>query len=126
MIPHEIEAQSFAVIDAEAGSHGFSPAQWPIVRRMIHTSADFEYLTSVRFHPRAVAAGIRAIRRGGAIYTDTDMARTGIRSRDLEGFGVQVHCLMASDRVARSAAEAGITRARAAVDAVAGSLDNAI
>jgi precorrin-8X/cobalt-precorrin-8 methylmutase len=93
---------------------------------MIHTSADFEYMTSVRFHPRAVAAGIGAIRKGGAIYTDTNMARTGIRARDLEGFGVQVQCLMASERIARLAADAGITRAKAAVDAVAGDLDGAI
>ena len=126
MKPHEIEQQSFAIIDAEAGPHEFSPDEWPIVRRMIHTSADFEYMTSVRFHPRAVAAGIGAIRKGGAIYTDTNMARTGIRARDLEGFGVQVQCLMASERIARLAADAGITRAKAAVDAVAGALDGAI
>lgn len=126
MKPHEIEQQSFAIIDAEAGPHEFPPDQWPIVRRMIHTSADFEYMTSVRFHPRAVAAGIGAIRKGGAIYTDTNMARTGIRARDLEGFGVQVQCLMASERIARLAADAGITRAKAAVDAVAGDLDGAI
>lgn len=126
MKPHEIEQQSFAIIDAEAGPHEFSPDEWPIVRRMIHTSADFEYMTSVRFHPRAVAAGIGAIRKGGAIYTDTNMARTGIRARDLEGFGVQVQCLMASERIARLAADAGITRAKAAVDAVAGDLDGAI
>jgi precorrin-8X/cobalt-precorrin-8 methylmutase len=126
MKPHEIEQQSFAIIDAEAGPHEFSPEQWQIVRRMIHTSADFEYINSVRIHPRAVAAGIEAIRGGGAIYTDTNMARTGIRTRDLEGFGVQVQCLMASDRIARMAADAGITRAKAAVDAVAGELDHAI
>jgi precorrin-8X/cobalt-precorrin-8 methylmutase len=126
MKPHEIERQSFAIIDAEAGPHEFPPEQWSIVRRMIHTSADFEYMTSVRFHPRAVAAGIGAIRKGGAIYTDTNMARTGIRARDLEGFGVQVQCLMASERIARLAADAGITRAKAAVDAVAGDLDGAI
>jgi precorrin-8X/cobalt-precorrin-8 methylmutase len=126
MKPHEIEQQSFAIIDAEAGPHEFPPDEWPIVRRMIHTSADFEYMTSVRIHPRAVAAGIGAIRKGGAIYTDTNMARTGIRSRDLEGFGVQVQCLMASERIARLAADAGITRAKAAVDAVAGNLDDAI
>ncbi|MEJ2155902.1 MAG: precorrin-8X methylmutase [Desulfobacteraceae bacterium] len=126
MKPHEIEQESFAIIDAEAGPHGFSSEQWPIVRRMIHTSADFEYLTSVRIHPQAVAAGIQAIRRGGTIYTDTNMARIGIRTRDLERFGAQAQCLMASDRIARKAAEAGITRAKAAVDAVADTLDSAI
>ena len=126
MKPHEIEQQSFAMIDAEAGPHGFSPKQWQIVRRMIHTSADFEYLTSVRIHPRAVAAGIQALRRRGTIYTDTNMARTGIRTRDLATFGGRVQCLMASDRIKHIAADAGITRAEAAVDEVAGSLDDTI
>ena len=67
MKPHEIEQQSFAIIDEEAGPHQFSATQWPIVRRMIHTSADFEYMTSVRFHPRAVDAGVQVIRSGGKI-----------------------------------------------------------
>lgn len=126
MKPNEIEQGSFAIIDAEAGPHGFDPQQWQIVRRMIHTSADFEYIDGVRFHPRAVAAGINAIRGGGAIFTDTNMARTGIRERDLAPFGVNIQCLMASDRIARQAVEAGTTRALAAVDAVADQLENSI
>lgn len=126
MKPNEIEQGSFAIIDAEAGPHGFDPQQWQIVRRMIHTSADFEYIDGVRFHPRAVAAGINAIRGGGAIFTDTNMARTGIRERDLAPFGVNIQCLMASGRIARQAAEAGTTRALAAVDAVADQLENSI
>lgn len=126
MKPNEIEQGSFAIIDTEAGPHGFDPQQWQIVRRMIHTSADFEYMNSVRFHPRAVTAGINAIRGGGAIFTDTNMARTGIRERDLAPFGVTVQCLMASDRIARRAAEAGTTRASAAVEAVADQLGNSI
>jgi precorrin-8X/cobalt-precorrin-8 methylmutase len=126
MLPHEIEQRSFEIIDAEAGPHGFSPEQWSIVRRMIHTSADFEYIRSVRIHPRAVDAGIAAIRGGGAIFTDTNMARTGIRQRDLARFGIDIQCLMSSDRVARSAVEEGVTRAAAAVDAVADQLENSV
>lgn len=126
MKPDEIEQRSFAIIDAEAGPHGFNPKQWRIVRRMIHTSADFEYMDSVRFHPQAVDAGIAAIGNGGVIYTDTNMARTGIRERDLSRFGVNVQCLMASEQIARKAAETGTTRAHAAVDAVAGQLENSI
>jgi precorrin-8X/cobalt-precorrin-8 methylmutase len=126
MKPHEIEEKSFAIIDAEAGPHGFSSEQWSIVRRMIHTSADFDYINDVRFHPRAVDAGVNAVRTGGAIYTDTNMARTGIRIRDLEPFGATAQCLMASREIARVADQKGITRAKAAVDAVADNLDNAI
>jgi precorrin-8X/cobalt-precorrin-8 methylmutase len=126
MQPHEIERQSFAIIDAEAGAHGFPPDQWSIVRRMIHTTADFDYVNAIRIHPNAVNAGIRVIRSGGTIFTDTHMARTGIRKRDLAPFGTEVRCLMDSDRIAALAAEKGITRARAAVDAVADDLQEAI
>lgn len=126
MKPHEIEQLSFKIIDTEAGPHDFTPAQWAIVRRMIHTSADFGYMKDIRFHPKAVAAGIKVIREGGTIFTDTNMARTGIRQKDLEGFGASAQCLMASKRISRVASERGITRARAAVDAVADELNHAV
>jgi precorrin-8X/cobalt-precorrin-8 methylmutase len=117
MKPNEIEALSFKMIDREAGSHGFSAEQWAIVRRMIHTSADFEYKDSVRFHPEAVAAGLAAVRSGKQIITDTHMAQAGIRQRDLEPFGVTVKCFMNDNRVHKNATAAGTTRAHAAVDA---------
>ena len=126
MQPDEIERQSFAIIDAEAGVHNLIPKQWTIVRRMIHASADFDYVHSVRIHPRAVAAGVKVIRGGGVIYTDTNMARTGIRKRDLARYGTGMKCLMDSEEIARLALDQGVTRARAAVDAVAGALQNAI
>ena len=77
MKPQEIEDQSFRIIDDEAGDHGFPPDRWPIVRRMIHTSADFEWQQMIRFHPEAIAAGLAAIRKGCVIVTDTNMARGG-------------------------------------------------
>ncbi|MBT8340269.1 MAG: precorrin-8X methylmutase [Desulfatitalea sp.] len=126
MKPHEIETRSFAIIDAEAGPHHFSPEQWQVVRRMIHTSADFEYMTNVRLHPAAVEAGVSAITRGAAIFTDTNMAKTGIRGGDLVRFGGELTCLMASPEVKQAAESRGITRAEAAVDAVADRLDGAI
>ena len=64
MTPNEIEAQSFSIIDTEAGPHAFSSDEWQIVRRMIHTSADFDYMKTVRFHPDAITKGIQAIRDG--------------------------------------------------------------
>ncbi len=117
MKPHEIEALSFKIIDQEAGSHGFPSEQWSIVRRMIHTSADFDYMDSVRFHPNAVASGTAAIRSGKAIITDTNMARVGIRQTDLNAHGVRVECYMGDSAVHQKAATAGTTRAHAAVDA---------
>ncbi|MGD9367720.1 MAG: precorrin-8X methylmutase [Desulfobacteraceae bacterium] len=119
MKPHEIEKRSFEIIDAEAGSHDFLPPAWSIVRRMIHASADFEYMKSVRMHPRAIEAGVEAIRQGRTIFCDTNMLRTGIRSGDLEKFGATAQSLMADSQIARTASQSGATRAKVAVDAVA-------
>ncbi len=71
MKPNEIEALSFKIIDEEAGTHNFSSDEWSIVQRMIHTSADFEYIKSVRFHTDAISCGINALRKGKTIITDT-------------------------------------------------------
>jgi precorrin-8X/cobalt-precorrin-8 methylmutase len=117
MKPEQIEQKSFEIIDEEAGNHRFPPDQWPIVRRMIHTSADFEYMESIRFHLEAVRAGITAIRQGCMIFTDTNMLRTGVRQRDLDRFGALAKCLMADSNVAQMAADKGATRAKVAVDA---------
>ena len=83
MKPEQIEELSFKIIDQEAGLHNFAKDQWSIVRRMIHTSADFEYKEMVRFHPDAIHSGIAAIRAGKSIITDTNMARVGIRKMEL-------------------------------------------
>ena len=94
MTPAEIEALSFTIIEQEAGNHGFPEDQWTIVRRMIHTSADFEYMQTVRFHPQAIQAGLAAIRGGKAIFTDTNMAKVGIRKGELNAFSATVDCLI--------------------------------
>ncbi|MBL7212362.1 MAG: precorrin-8X methylmutase [Desulfobacteraceae bacterium] len=117
MKPEEIEALSFKIIDQEAGTHGFPSEQWQVVRRMIHTSADFDYKESIRFHPDAIRAGLDAIRQGKPIITDTNMARAGIRKTELQRFGAGVKCYISDNKVHKIAAETGVTRARAAVDA---------
>jgi precorrin-8X/cobalt-precorrin-8 methylmutase len=116
MKPDEIERKSFEIIDHEAGAHHFSEQQWCIVRRMIHTTADFEFKEMVRFHPEAIAAGIGAIRQGKMVITDTNMARAGIRAKDLAHFGVAVKCYMNDPLIHAKATANGTTRARAAVD----------
>jgi precorrin-8X/cobalt-precorrin-8 methylmutase len=117
MLPAEIENKSFEIIRAEAGDHDFSPDQWTVVSRMIHTSADFDYLKTVRFHDDAIAAGINAIRSGKNILTDTRMAEAGIRKKDLAKFGCQLRCLIDSPDVIETAKREKTTRACAAVDA---------
>jgi precorrin-8X/cobalt-precorrin-8 methylmutase len=126
MRPREIETESFRIIDREAGPHGFPLEQWQIVRRMIHTSADFDYLRTVRFHPQAVPAGVAAIRAGKPIITDTNMARTGIRKNDAQRFGVTVACHMDAPAVHAAAGRSGTTRAEAAVDAAAAEMSGGI
>jgi len=126
MKPEEIESTSFDIIDAEVGNHDFNAPQWSIVRRMIHTTADFEFKDMVRIHPGAIAAGIQAIRSGKMIITDTNMARVGIRTQELAQFGVTVKCFMNDPRIHEKAKSNGTTRAKAAVDMAADDMNGGI
>jgi len=106
--PQGIEDLSFEIIDQEAGDHKFNSIQWPIVRRMIHTSADFEYIDTVRFHKDACEAGIKAIKKGCSIMTDTNMAKAGIRN--------SAQCFIKDKDILEIATAKNLTRAEAAVD----------
>jgi precorrin-8X/cobalt-precorrin-8 methylmutase len=82
----EIEEKSFGIIDAEIGDHSFPSDQWPVVRRVIHTTGDFDYANRLRFHPDAVASGIAALRQGATIFADTRMIQTGLSPWRLQWF----------------------------------------
>lgn len=115
--PGEIESRSLAIIDAEVPEPRlFSGEEWAVVRRMIHTTADFDLLNHIRFHPDAVRAGKEALLAGADIVTDTRMALSGIPVRRLEPMGCSVRCLMGEPQVAKRARAEGVTRAWAAVD----------
>ena len=116
MKPHEIERSSFQIIDQESGIHHFTAEQWSIVRRIIHTTADFEFKEMIRFHPDAISAGIESIRNGKMIITDTNMARVGIRKKEVETYGGRVKCYINDPLIHEKAALTGGTRAKAAVD----------
>ena len=113
--PAEIESLSFEIIEEEAGDHGLNAAEWAVVRRLIHTTADFEFIENTRFHPQALESGIAAIRRGTAIITDTRMAQAGITRRHLAQFGCEVHCYIDDPEVVTVAQRDNSTRAAAAV-----------
>ena len=113
--PEEIETESFRIIDGEAGAHGWPDAQWQIVRRVIHTSADFEYLHSMVFSEGAVERAVAAIRSGAPIVTDTNMALAGIGKARLEPFGCTVSCHVADPDVMTLSKQNGITRSIAAM-----------
>ena len=77
---HPIVEQSFAIIDREVEKHHLSPPEYAIARRVIHATADFEYLQLLRFSPSAIDSGIAAIKQGVPIVTDVTMVKQGIRN----------------------------------------------
>jgi len=107
----KIEHDSFAIVDREAGEHDYSEAQWQIVRRMIHATADFEFNGLSRFHKDAVAAGLNAISRGADIVADVEMICVGLSKPRLRHFGVDTHHFIADDDVIEQAKQENSTRA---------------
>ncbi|MBM4288771.1 MAG: precorrin-8X methylmutase [Deltaproteobacteria bacterium] len=123
--PQDIEQESFRRIEAAVGQHDWPPAQWAVVRRMIHASADLELLHLVRFHPQAVAAGVAALRERRPVFTDTRMLLAGVRGR-LERLGIAARCLLDDPQVADLAWEKGLTRSAAAMEQAAAALPGSI
>ncbi len=107
-----IEHDSFAVIDREAGPHGYTPEQWPVVRRMIHANADFDFNGLTEFHPQAVSAGLAAIQSGSArVLADVEMICVGLSAPRLAHFGISTHQLISDADVIAQAQAQGTTRA---------------
>ena len=86
-----IEAASFRIIDAEAPPHTFSPDEWQVVRRMIHTSGDFSIMAAIRFSPDAVSAALKALRGGRSLYVDANMIRSGLSMERLQSVNGDYH-----------------------------------
>ena len=115
MKPEEIENESFRIIDAEAGEHDWSDAEWQVVRRAVHTSADFEYVKNLVFSEGALTQALAALSSGCGIVTDTTMALAGISKIRLTPFGTNLRCHVADPDVAELAKQEGITRSIAAM-----------
>jgi precorrin-8X/cobalt-precorrin-8 methylmutase len=115
MKPEEIETESFRIIDEEAVGHGWGEPEWQIVRRAIHTSADFEYARSMVFSDGAIEKAVAALKSGAGIVTDTNMALSGISKARIAAFGCTVTCHVADADVADAARQEGITRSIAAM-----------
>lgn len=126
MKPEEIEAESFRIIDKEAGNHGWPEAEWQVVRRSIHTSADFEYTGSMVFSDGAVVKAVAALKSGCGIVTDTNMALSGIGKARLAPFGCRVSCHVADPDVAETARREEVTRSIAAMRKAVANPDNRI
>ena len=112
--PADIEARSMELIAQELGERSFPADQLPVVKRVIHTTADFEYADNLVFSPGAVERGIAAMKAGCTIVTDTQMAFSGVNKKVLEKFGGKAVCFMSDPDVAAEAREREETRATAA------------
>lgn len=116
ILPADIEKRSMEIIEEELGEIQLPAAEKNIIKRVIHTSADFEYARTLRFSSDAVSKGLAAMRQGCTIVTDTNMAYMGISQRGLETLHSTKVCFMADADVARMAKTQGTTRAVACMD----------
>jgi precorrin-8X/cobalt-precorrin-8 methylmutase len=127
----EIEARSFELIDREAPAHGFTPDEWQVVRRMIHTTGDFAVMENVSFSPDAIASALAALRRGKPIFTDANMIRSGISTARLKtvfpGYSREsIICYVDDGEVARRAEARSLPRSLFAVQKAKPEFDGAI
>ncbi|MGI6755920.1 MAG: precorrin-8X methylmutase [Atopobiaceae bacterium] len=117
--PREIERASFEIITRELGDRLLDPEQELVIKRVIHTTADFEYVDTLDFSEHVVPRAVEAIRQGAHIVTDTTMAMAGINKRVLKHFGGAVHNYIADEDVAERARELHLTRSTVAMDKAA-------
>ena len=118
--PMDIEKRSFEIITSELGDVQLVPGTELIVKRCIHTSADFDYAQNLKFSEGAVQHALDAIKNGACIVTDTQMAKAGINKKALARYGGEVYCFMSDEDVAQNAQKNGTTRATASMDKAAG------
>ncbi|MBQ1893560.1 MAG: precorrin-8X methylmutase [Clostridia bacterium] len=118
----EIEKRSFEIISGILESEGVAldPENELVIKRVIHTTADFEYVKNLVFSERAVSIGIEALKNGCDIVTDTQMAKSGISKTTLAKLGGEVHCFMSDEDVAEEARARGVTRAAVSMEKAAG------
>ena len=119
VLPKDIERRSFEIITEELGDTQLIPGTEPIVKRCIHTSADFDYAKNLVFSKDAVQKALDAIRQGASIVTDTQMGKSGINKKRLAKYGGEVFCFMSDEDVAIQAKTNGTTRAVASMEKAA-------
>lgn len=119
MLPSEIEKKSFEIITEELGDRTCDPEFEPVIKRVIHTTADFDYADNLVFSTHAVRKMQEEIRSGASIVTDTNMAKAGINKKKLAQYGGKVYCFMADSDVAEEAKKRQITRAAVSMEKAA-------
>jgi precorrin-8X/cobalt-precorrin-8 methylmutase len=127
----EVEGLSRSIIDQEIPEHPFSPEEWQVVRRMIHTTADFSLMKDVRFGPGAIPAAIAALRNGSPIYCDSNMIRAGLSLPRLRKVCASysehmIHCYVAHEEVVQESRKSGWPRSIFGIRKARPYLENAI
>lgn len=116
VLPADIEKRSMEIIGEELGEVKLDEEKLSIIKRVIHTSADFDYVRTLHFSEGAVEKALTALKNGATIVTDTNMAKAGINKAGMEKLGCKAVCYMADSDVALRAKEAGCTRAAACME----------
>ena len=126
--PGDIERRSMEIIEAELSARGVAlPEETAaVVKRVIHTTADFDYAETLRFSDGCVSRALAALRQGAVLVTDTNMALAGLSAPAMKKLGCEAHCFMAETQIAAAAKEAGTTRAAAAMDYALARFPNAV
>ncbi|MCC8159936.1 MAG: precorrin-8X methylmutase [Oscillospiraceae bacterium] len=119
VLPADIERRSFEIIESEL-PHEIDSSVKSVVKRVIHTTADFDYADNMRFSDGVIQIIKNAVKNGADIVTDTQMARSGINKKRLKKFGGEVFCFMSDEDVAAAAKANGTTRAAASMEKAAG------
>ena len=118
-LPNEIEKRSMELISQELGARVLPEENADIIKRVIHTTADFDYAENLVFSPAAAEAGVAALKKGAVIVTDTNMACAGVNKAACEKLGVRVVCYMAEAEIAEAAKRENTTRAAASMERAA-------
>lgn len=120
LTPGEIEKRSMEIIAQELGDRALDPENEAVIRRVIHTTADFDYADNLVFTPHIVSSAVELLRAGGfTIVTDTRMAFSGVNAASMEKLGGTVRCFMSDPDVAAEARAQGCTRASVCMDRAA-------
>ncbi|SET24099.1 precorrin-8X methylmutase [Natronincola peptidivorans] len=117
--PRDIEKNSFEIITQELGEKTFPEREGKIIKRMIHTTADFQYADITKISKGAIDSGLAALKEGCSIYTDTRMSMAGINKRALKQMNCEIYCLVDDPEVAKEAKERGLTRSMVAMEKAA-------
>jgi len=127
-IAYDIEKQSFEIIDSEIGYHQYNQLEWPIVQRVIHATADFDFARNERiiFHKAAIDSAFKAIDRKCSIVTDVDMVLAAINKKSIADLGLKASCYISDKNLAEKAKQLNKTRSAVAMRHASKEIDKGI